>query len=236
MSMLSTLTPSLDQLLGGGFHTGYLSLVYGEASTGKTTLSVQCAVAASRRSLKTLYVDSDQSFSHQRLLQIIGSGNTDVCENIIVFLPQSFLEQSKIVESLENYITKRVGLVVIDTMTSLYRTALGGSAMTFDLNRELNRQLAYLVELSSRHNLTSIITGQVRSRVDDVGWKVEPVARRTLFHWPKTILRLKSTVDTNIKEVRLERSHSGDVADKRCYLEMTEQGLRDFHYQSGYPR
>jgi len=236
MSMLSTLTPSLDQLLGGGFPTGYLSLVYGEASTGKTTLSLQCAVAASRRSLKTLYVDSDQSFSHQRLLQIIGSGNTDVCDNIIVFLPQSFLEQSKIVESLENYITERVGLVVIDTMTSLYRAALGGSAVTFDLNRELNRQLAYLVELSSRHNLTSIITGQVRSRVDDVGWKVEPVARRTLFHWPKTILWLKSTVDTKIKEVRLERSLSGDVADKRCYLEMTEQGLRDFHYQSGYPR
>jgi len=236
MSMLSTLTPSLDQLLGGGFPTGYLSLIYGEASTGKTTLSLQCAVAASRRSLKTLYVDSDQSFSHQRLLQIIGSGNTDICDNIIVFLPQSFLEQSKIVESLENYITKRVGLVVIDTMTSLYRTALGGSAVTFDLNRELNRQLAYLVELSSRHNLTSIIAGQVRSRVDDVGWKVEPVASRTLFHWPKTILRLKSTVDTKIKEVRLERSPSGDVADKRCYLEMTEQGLRDFHYQSGHPR
>jgi len=236
MSMLSTLTPSLDQLLGGGFPTGYLSLAYGEASTGKTTLSLQCAVAASRRSLKTLYVDSDQSFSHQRLLQIIGSGNTDVCDNIIVFLPQSFLEQSKIVESLENYITERVGLVVIDTMTSLYRTALGGSAVTFALNRELNRQLAYLVELSSRHNLTSIITGQVRSRVDDVGWKVEPVARRTLFHWPKTILWLKSTVDTKIKEVRLERSLSRDVADKRCYLEMTEQGLRDFHYQSGYPR
>ncbi len=230
MKMLPTLTPSLDRLLGGGFPTGCLSLVYGEAETGKTTLTMQCAVSASRRRLKTLYVDSDQSLSHHRLLQIIGADNADACEDIIIFLPQSFLEQSQIVESLENYITKRVGLIVIDTVTSLYRASLEGGK-PFDLNRELNRQLAYLAELAARHHLTAVITGQVRSTVDGLGWKIEPVARRTLFHWPKVVLKLKLTAKRSIKEARLERPLSDDPAERHCLLEMVEKGLVDFLYE-----
>jgi len=228
MNAISTLTPSLDRLLEGGFPRGQLSLVYGEASSGKTTLSIQCAVSASMKHLKTLYVDSDQSFSHQRLLQIIGLGNKDACKDIIIFLPQSFAEQSRIVESLENYVTRRVGLIVLDTVTSLYRTALGRGRGTFSLNRELNRQLAYLVELAAEHNLTVLITGQVRSTVDGLGWQIEPVARRTLFYWPKIVLRLRSTVKQKIKEARLERSLAQDSDQKRCFLEMTEKGLEDF--------
>jgi len=228
MSFLSTLAPSLDQLLEGGLPRGYLSLVYGEASTGKTTLSLQCAISASKRHFKTLYIDADQSFSHQRLLQILGPENTDACEDIIIFLPQSFPEQSRIVESLENYVTKRIGLIVVDTVTSLYRVAMGGGRVAFNLNRELNRQLAYLVELAARHDLATLVTGQVRSTVDGLGWKIEPVARRTLFHWPKLVIRLRSTVKQKIKEAKLERCLANDSSEKRCYLEMTDRGLIDF--------
>ncbi|MBS7622555.1 AAA family ATPase [Candidatus Bathyarchaeota archaeon] len=229
MDVISTLTPSLDRLLGGGFPTGQLSLVYGEASSGKTTLSIQCAVSASTKSLKTLYIDSDQSFSHQRLLQIAGGRGEGACEGIIIFLPQSFGEQSRIVESLENYITKRVRLIVIDTVTSLYRVALGRAGGSFGLNRELNRQLAYLAELAAEHNLVVLVTGQVRSKVEGLGWQIEPVARRTLLHWPRVILRLKQTAEQKIKEARLERGPAQAYEQKRCYLEMTRSGLVDFH-------
>lgn len=228
MSFLSTLIPSLDQLLKGGLPRGYLSLIYGEASTGKTTLSLQCAISASKRHFKTLYIDADQSFSHQRLLQILGPENIDVCEDIIIFLPQSFPEQSRIVESLENYVTKRIGLIVVDTVTSLYRVAVGGGGVAFHLNRELNRQLAYLVELAARHDLATLVTGQVRSTVDGLGWKIEPVARRTLFHWPKLVVRLRSTVKQKIKEAKLERGLANGSSEKHCYLEMTDRGLIDF--------
>ena len=230
MNTLSTLTPSLDRLLNGGFPKGYLSLIYGEASTGKTTLSMQCAVSASRRNWKTLYIDADQSFSHKRLIQIVGSNQNDTLENILIFLPQSFLEQSRIVENLESYLTKRVGLIVVDTVTSLYRTALGDSQGTFSLNRELNRQLAYLVELASKYDLVVLITSQVRSRVDDIEIRIEPVARRTLFHWPKTIINLRSTVKNNIKEARLDTFQSQNITKTRCYLKMKEEGLTDFNF------
>jgi RecA/RadA recombinase len=132
------------------------------------------------------------------------------------------------VENLENYLTKRVGLIVVDTVTSLYRTSLGNAQGNYSLNRELNRQLAYLVELASKYDLVVLITSQVRSRVDNIGFKIEPVARRTLFHWPKTILNLRSTAEHKIKEARLDTLQSQDVTKNRCYLKMMEEGLTDF--------
>ncbi|MGQ9543801.1 MAG: AAA family ATPase [Candidatus Bathyarchaeia archaeon] len=224
--LLSTLTPCLDRLLGGGIPEGCLSLVYGEASTGKTTLSIQCAVSASRMGLKTLYIDSDHSLSHQRLLQVMGQGSIDSCKDIIIFFPRSFMEQSRIVESLENYITYKVGLVIVDTVTSLYRLAINAGKGIFTLNRELNRQLAYLDELTLKHGVAALITGQVRATVNGVSWRIEPVARRTLFHWPRIVLRLKSTVKPNVKEARLERGFSTQNME-RCYLELTDSGLRN---------
>jgi RecA/RadA recombinase len=169
---------------------------------------------------------------HSILMQIIGSSQEDALENILIFIPQSFLEQSRIVENLENYLTKRVGLIVVDTMTSLYRTALGNAQGTFSLNRELNRQMAYLVELASKYDLVVLITSQVRSRVDDIEFRIEPVARRTLFYWPKKILNLRSTAKHNIKEARLDALQSQDVTKSRCYLKMMEEGLTDFQISS----
>lgn len=231
VSLLSTLTSCLDRLLGGGLPESCLTLVYGEASTGKTTLSIQCAVSASRMGLKTLYIDSDQSFSHQRLLQIIGGNSVDACRDIIIFFPRSFMEQSRIVESLENYMTYKVGLIVVDTVTSLYRLALNSGRGAFTLNRELNRQLAYLDELTLKHRVATLITGQVRASVDGMSWKIEPVARRTLFYWPKIVLRLKSTVNPNVKEARLERGLSSAQKIERCYLELTGMGLKNLFNQ-----
>ena len=58
---------ALDLLLDGGLPLGEVVLIYGEAETGKTTLAMQCATNAVRMGLKTLYVDSDGTFSPARL-------------------------------------------------------------------------------------------------------------------------------------------------------------------------
>ena len=61
MKRLGTGCSNLDRLLRGGFPLNQISLVYGEASTGKTVLCMQCAVDSAFRKLKVFYVDSDQS-------------------------------------------------------------------------------------------------------------------------------------------------------------------------------
>ena len=217
----------LDKLLRGGFAKGEATLIYGEAATGKTTAAIQAAVAAAKKGLKTLYLDSDHSFTQQRFHQIAGTYSQEISPLIMLFLPETFSEQRKIVESLDNYVTPSLGLVVIDSVSSLYRAAFSRSESIFSLNRDLTRQVAYLKELSSSHKIACILTSQVHARLDQPLGDIEPVARRTLFYFPQTILRLRKTPRQNVKEFVLEKVGGSDVAGTSCLVALGKNGLSD---------
>ena len=216
---------SLDKLLNGGLARGEVALVYGEAATGKTTTVIQAAVAAAKLGLKILYLDSDHSFTQQRFHQIAGVNSEEVSQLILLFLPETFSEQRSIVETLENYVTPSLGLVIIDSMSSLYRAAFPGSESIFSLNRDLSRQVAYLGELSASRRIACMLTSQVHARLSSPAAEIEPVARRALFHFPQTILRLRNTPRTNVKEFVLERSGGSEVRRTSCLIALSETGL-----------
>lgn len=224
---ISTGCRSLDELLRGGFGRGEITLIYGEAATGKTTTIIQAAISAARIGLKILYVDSDHSFTQQRFQQIAGKESRAASELIMLFLPETFAEQRALVESLENYITPSLGLVTVDSMSSLYRAAFPTTESIFTLNRDLSRQLAYLRELSASGNIACIVTGQVHARLAPPVSDVEPVARRALFHFPRAILRLRNTPRQGVKEFCLERIEGSDTKGTKCLVSLGETGLED---------
>ena len=215
----------LDALLGGGFAVGEVVVVYGEAGTGKTTLAIQTAVEAARRGSKALYVDTDHSFTHQRFSQLAGEDSDALSERILLFFPDTFSAQTSLVESIENYMTSSTRLLVVDTITSLYRVSLGSAERTFSLNRELNRQLAYLSEVALRRKLVALLTSQVHARMDFPFGRIEPVARRTLVHWPRTIIRLKNTPAQSKKEIIIERRRGRPTSSLRCLAKLTGRGF-----------
>ena len=231
VSEMSTKIPSgcrsLDKLLRGGFSRGEVTLIYGEAATGKTTIVIQAAISAARIGLKVLYVDSDHSFTQQRFHQIAGTESQTASESIMLFLPETFAEQRALVESFENYVTPRLGLVIVDSMSSLYRASFSRAESIFSLNRDLSRQLAYLGELSASSKTACIITSQVHARLTPPVSDVEPVARRALFHFPRAILRLRNTPRQGVKEIALERIEGSDTRGSSCLIALTETGLED---------
>lgn len=214
----------LDGLLGGGFSVGEIAVVYGEAGTGKTTLSIQTAIETARRGSRVLYIDTDHSFTHQRFSQLAREDADAVSERILLFFPDTFSAQTSLVESIENYLTPSARLLVADTITSLYRVGLGSAERTFSLNRELNRQLAYLSTVAVRHRLVVLLTSQVHARLDFPFGRIEPVARRTLAHWPRTIIRLKNTSEQSRKDIIVERKR-GRQTTLRCSAKLTERGF-----------
>ena len=204
---------------------GDLVLVYGEAATGKTTTIIQLATRFAAKGLKVVYIDSDRSFTQQRFDQIAGNQSADISELITLFFPETFSEQRRIVESLESYVTSKLGLVIVDSVSSLYRAAFSGADSIFSLNRDLSRQVAYLRELASSHNISCVITSQVHSRLTAGPADIEPVARRTVFHFPRVILRIKSTPKPSVKEFVLQRNDGADVARTSCLVAIKENGL-----------
>jgi DNA repair protein RadB len=217
----------LDRLLRGGFNRGEISLIYGEAATGKTTTVIQAAISAARMGLKVLYVDSDHSFTQQRFQQIARAEFNRASEFIMIFLPETFAQQRILVESLENYVTPTLGLVILDSTSSLYRAAFLGAESIFTLNRDLSRQLAYLGELCASSRIACIVTSQVHARLSSPLGDVEPVARRALFHFPRTILRLRNTPRPGVKEFVLERIEGSETSGESCPVALSDNGLEE---------
>ena len=212
-------------LLGGGFPLRQISLLYGEASTGKTILSMQCALEMARKDFRVFYVDADQSFSAHRLERLIGGPQQ--AEKIVLFRPEDFRDQIEIVQNLENVLTKTPALVVVDSITALYRSDDGGSEKIFARNRELNRQLAHLNSLAARYTLWVLLTGQVHSTPSGREWMVEPVATRTLKHWSDIVLRLRQTPKMDVRDCILEKKNGVEVAGAHSLFRIGEDGIED---------
>ena len=225
MDFLSSGSDALDRLLGGGFPFHQISLLYGEAATGKTILSMQCVLEAARKEYKVFYLDSDQSFSANRMEGL--AGGRELAERIVLFRPEDFDEQGRIVENIENLLTKTPTLVVVDSITGLYRGGQVKPEGYFGRDRELNRLLAQLDALASRFAAWILLTGQVHSSPTGGEWLVEPVATRTLRHWSDLILRLTQTPRSNVRDCFLEKKNGLDVSGNHCPFKITDEGIEE---------
>ena len=104
---------TIDKILEGGIPFESVSLIYGEAETGKTTLAIQCAINCAGQGYKTLFVDCDGTFSTRRLSQMASERFKEIAELIILMKPNNFREQTLVIDQLTDYITKNFGLVII---------------------------------------------------------------------------------------------------------------------------
>jgi DNA repair protein RadB len=219
---------AIDKILEGGMPLESVSLVYGEAETGKTTLAIQCAVNCARQGCKTLFVDCDGTFSARRLSQIAIRDFKDIAGLIILMKPDNFGEQAIVIDRLTDYVTKSFGLVVIDTVTSLYRAEIAERPeKTFELNRELNRQMACLAQIARTQKIAVLVTSQVRSVFSETYVSIEPVATRVLKFWADTIIAMKPTENPQIIKAILEKS-SKKVPPLTCHLKIEETGIHEY--------
>ena len=220
----------VDSNIGGGISPESLVLIYGEPETGKTTLAMQCAVNCALQNHKTLFVDCDNSFSAKRLSQVASGKFEEIAELIILMRPNDFREQTAVIDRLSEYTEKNFGLVVIDTITSLYRLRVAeASGKAFRLNRELNRQIAILAQTVKIQKLPVVITSQVRGVFDDSQVSVAPVATRVLRFWADTIIAMRPTENSQVINAVLEKTRE-NPQEVSCYLSIGETGIRDYEF------
>jgi DNA repair protein RadB len=219
---------AIDKILGGGVPFESVTLIYGDAETGKTTLAMQCAVNCAKQRYKTLFLDCDGTFSARRLSQIASEEFKEVAELIILMKPNNFREQAIAIDQLTEYLTKSFGLIVVDTVTSLYRAKVAESPeKTFELNRELNRQMALLAQIAKTKKIAVLIISQVRSVFNETYVSVEPVATRVLKFWADVIITLKPTENSRIIKAVLEKSPK-KFQSLSFHLRINESGIHEY--------
>jgi RecA/RadA recombinase len=225
MAQISTGIGCIDEGLGRGIDPATITLIYGEPETGKSTLALQCAVNCAIQNSKILYVDCDDTFSASRLAQLSGAHFNAVAERIVLVKPKDFREQTTLIDRIEDY-TVNVGLIVIDTFTSLYSVRAAESPRAFSTNRELNRQLALLAQTVKTKKIPLVITSQVRSVIGEQNSSVRPVATRVLKFWSDNIVFLKPTEFPQTIKATIEKAPQRAV-EAVCYVQIGESGIRD---------
>lgn len=231
MAMFSTGCKCIDSNIGGGIAPQSVTLIYGEPETGKTTLAIQCAFNCALQDGKVLYVDCDNTFSTKRLSQISAGKFEQVAEKVLLIKPKDFREQSAVLDNIQNYTEHNFGLIIVDTLTSLYGAEVAGrSGKAFNVNRELNRQLANLAETAKVRKIPVVVTSQVRSVLDNPSVSVAPVANRVLKFWADNIIAMKPTDYPQIIKAVIEKARE-NPHEVNCYVQIVEAGIQDTQFQ-----
>jgi DNA repair protein RadB len=212
---------SLDRLLGRGISTGVFTHVFGKAASGKTTFALGFVRSALDLGVRIVYINSEGSSPVERLEQMIGRTYKETEHQLTLLMPKSFDEQGAIVEDLELYIKDDTRLVVIDTLTRLYRTVLDNKQASYAAHRELNRQAGLLKGLARKHDIAVVILNQVRAKMDEPG-AIEPVAASIMDYWSDYVIRMTARRETGTRLVE-RLAPEGDPSSTVLYL--TDEGL-----------
>jgi RecA/RadA recombinase len=212
---------ALDRVLNGGLSTGLFIHFYGEAAAGKTTVALQFASAAYRIGARTIYINSESASPIERLEQISGKEFEHIKDKMMILSPKDFEEQSALIDDIELYAHEETRLVVIDTLTRLYRSVLDDRDTNYLNHRELNRQAGVLKGLARERDVAVLVLNQVRGSMDRTEG-FEPVASNILDYWSDYVLKMrvgKGTGERILKRLRPESEPS------MCRLFLTERGL-----------
>ncbi|MEM0465847.1 MAG: DNA repair and recombination protein RadB [Candidatus Pacearchaeota archaeon] len=195
----------LNLWLSGGYDKGVITLFYGPAASGKSNFTMLASSFLARENKKVIYIDTEGSFSLDRIRQISGVDCYDVLKNIIILKPLSFYEQKKIFLKLfRESRSKNISLIVVDSMTMLYRLDLAeakkkGLKDVEKINYDLLNQMKSLHEIAIKRNIPILITAQVYSNFlseeDFIAGKeasVNVVGGDILKYWSKCIIEFQN--------------------------------------------
>jgi DNA repair protein RadB len=236
---LSVGSQIIDTLIGGGLEKDTITTVYGPSGSGKTNICVQAAATTVLRGKKVLYIDTEGGFCTERIQQLSTEHKT-ILEKIIFILPTSFDEQKEAFQKINTIINDDIGLIIVDTISMLYRLEMGKTEDIQNTNRELGQQLSVLSEIARKKKIPVLITNQVYANFEDknrtnmVGGDILKYSSKCLIELIRNddrrsaILRKHRSMPDG-KEVRFRIVNEGVVEDTRDLREMMRPAAVRFY-------
>ncbi len=188
----STGAAFLDAQLDGGYERDIVTTIYGPSGSGKTNLCLLAAVRVAEQGKKVLLIDTEGGIAVERIKQL-SKDYQKVLQEIIFLQPLNFKEQQESFERIKQLVNSSldIGMIVVDSISMLYRLELGKAESVFETNAALARQIAQLVEIARSKKIPVLITNQVyadfnnKERVKMVGGDVLKYGSKCLIELVK---------------------------------------------------
>ncbi|VVB74421.1 DNA repair and recombination protein RadA [uncultured archaeon] len=232
---LTTGSKELDNLIGGGIETQSITEVYGKMASGKSQWCFQTAVTVQLPKEQggleggCLYVDSENSFRPERVIQVakkFGLDTDAALKNIYVARAYNAEHQMILVDKAADMIKeKNIKLLIVDSLTAQFRSEFVGRGTLAERQQKLNKHMRSLQKTAEMYNVAVLVTNQVMSRPDILfGDPTEPVGGNVVGHASKTRLYLrKSKEDKRVAKL----VDSPSLPDGEALYRITENGIED---------
>jgi len=208
---------SIDSILGGGVEAECVTLIYGEAGTGKTNLCLVLASNLAGQGKKVIFIDTE-GVSIERLRQVSGDRFEAVSKNILFSEVHGFEEQEKMVEKAVKLAdaNEEVGLIVVDSISMYYRASSRGEP---SIRKTMSGQAVNLLRVARRRKIPVVVTSQVFTDVDTGNY--EALGGHALHHSAKVIVRLDRVGVGRRRAVVMKHRHvaEGTAAEFRIVQE-----------------
>lgn len=178
VGLITTSSDNLNKLLGGGVETQSITEFHGEFGSGKSQVGFQLAVNVQLPQDKgglngeAVFVDTEGTFRPERIMQLakeVGLDPHEALKKIHVARAFSSDHQILLIDKIPDLIKekeKSIKLVIVDSLTGLFRSEYIGRGTLANRQQKLNRHLHSLQRLADRYNLAVYVTNQVMSRPD----------------------------------------------------------------------
>lgn len=232
---ITTGSEELDSLIGGGIETQSITEVYGKMASGKsqwcfqTSVTVQLPKEQGGLEGACLYIDSENSFRPERIIQVAKRFDMDVeqvLKNIFVARAYNADHQMLLAEKAGDMIKeKNIKLLIVDSLMAQFRAEYVGRGTLSERQQKINKHLRTLQKLAEMYNITILVTNQVMSRPDILfGDPTAPVGGNVVGHATKTRLYLrKSKNDKRVAKL----VDSPSLPDGEALYRITENGIED---------
>ncbi|WP_456369068.1 DNA repair and recombination protein RadB [Geoglobus sp.] len=214
---LSTGSRCIDELLSGGVETGCVTQIYGESGTGKTSFCLMLSYTTAQKH-RVAYIDTE-GLSGERIGQVFQ--NRDVLKSVFIYEVFDFRQQSTAIREVSKLVrSEDVKLVVIDSLTALYRSELEDEKRQLKMKRELTSQLTFLLGLARKHDLAVVFTNQMFTDIDS--GQVRPLGGPSIDHLSKTIIAFERSGNERVARLVKHRSRPEGLY---CFFKITDRGI-----------
>lgn len=217
---LSSGCEPLDNILDGGFENGIITQIYGDAGSGKTNLCIQLTVQCVKNGRNVVFIDTE-SLSPKRFKQIAGDDYKKIAKNVMMYDVFNFDEQYTAIKDIQKLTDENIGLVVVDSATSLYRFELDSDDSDIQRRRELSNQVGYLHVLARKYQFPVVITNQVYTNT--TSGEMMSLGGNIVKHLSKAIVQFEN-IGNNKRRATI-RKHRSEEEGKCCEFMIDNKGL-----------
>ncbi len=226
---------AFDSILDGGIKSGGITITFSPGTVGKSQLAHQLTVNALliRDTAEVVYIDTEGTFTPQRIRQMLKGKNVSdddadsYLKRIIVCKVHTPDHQIFMAEQIESLFNKKrdIILVVVDSLTALFRSSFTGRGQLADRQQKLNKHIRTLQKIADLHDIPVFVTNQVMDNPGQLyGNPTKPVGGHVVTHSGYEIISLSK----NSKGLRTAKlTDSPYMPEAEATFIITQNGIED---------